>query len=243
MFHGAVIVQAGLAEFLVKSILDIEFRERALSDPDGAFEGFDLSADEKDVLSSGDERLLNLLGRGLQYSGPAQHNQQPMGESSSEPSVFPHQTLPEINLRMRLVPHAVRSPDNLLELSYSASLHPWTDDPATWDQPVGGATDPESVAAAIDLMIRVVPTVISLPGSEPKLAYSASIQSPNVEVGTVVLPGEGKSFDGTALPSRYHGDSLAARQAAAEIGQAEPDQRYPTLLELVSALRHGDADV
>ena len=236
-------MQAGLTEFLVKSVLDTGFRELALSDPDGAFEGFDLSTDEKDILSSGDERLLSLLSRVLQYSGLEQHNQQPVSEHSSEPGVFPHQTLPEIILRMRLLPHAVRSPGNLLELSYSASLHPWTDDPATWDQPVDGATNPASDAAAIDLMICIVPTLISLPGSGPKLAYSASIQSPKVGVGTVAPLEEGESCDGTAPPSRYHGDSLAARRAAAEVGQAEPDERYPKLLKLVSALRQGDDDV
>jgi len=236
-------VQAGLTEFLVKSVLEARFRELALSDPDGAFEGFDLSVDEKDILRSGDERVLSLLGRVLKYSGPAQHNQQPKGEHSSQPSVFPHQSLPEIILRMRLVPHAVRSPDNLIELSYSVSLHPWADDPATWDQPVDGATDPESVAAAVDLMIRIVPTLISLPGSEPKLAYSASIQSPKVGLGTVAPLGKGETSDGTTLPSRYHGDSLAARQAAAEVSQAEPDQRYPKLLKLVNALRCGEDDV
>ena len=236
-------MQAGLAEFLIKSVLDTEFRELALSDPDGAFKGFDLSADVKDVLSSGDERVLSLLGRVLQHSGPPQHNQAPAGEHSSEPSAFPHQTLPEINLRLRLVPHAVSSPDNQLELNYSASLHPWTDDPASWNQPVDDATDPESVAAAVDWMIRIVPTLISLPGAEPKLAYSASMQPPQVGVETAAPLGEGESSDSTAPPSRYHGDSLAARQAAAEVGQAEPDQRYSKLLELVSALRCGDDDV
>ena len=236
-------MQAGLAEFLIKTVLDAGFRELALSDPDGAFEGFDLSTDEKDVLCSGDERVLSLLGRVLQHSGPPQHNQESTREHSSEPSVFTHQSLPEINLRMRLIPHAVSSPGKQFELSYSASLHPWTDDPASWDQPVDGAAEPGSVATAVDLMIHIVPTMITFPGSEPKLAYSASIESPKERAGTVAPLGEGESHYGAAPPSRYHGNSLAARQAAAEVAQAEPDQRYSKLLELVSAIRCGDDDV
>ena len=235
-------MQDGLKEFLIKSVLDTAFRELAQSDPDAALEGFDLSEDEKHMLIGGDERVLSLLGRVLPHSGAVQHGPEPACERTSEPSSYSPQTLPEINLRMRLVPHAVASPDDQVELSYSASLHPWTDDPASWDQPVGGAAEAASTAAAVDFKIRVVPTMIPLPGSEPKLAYSATIQSPEEKVRTVALTGETESGDPSPRPPPYHGDSLAARQAAAEVLQAEPNQRYPKLLQLISALRRGDDD-
>ena len=230
-------MQSGLAEFLIKSVLDTGFRELALSYPDRAFEGFDLSTDEKDILRSGDERVLGLLGRVLQYSWPVQpatSNQKPLAESTT-PST---QTLPEVALRLRFVPYAAESPDARLQFNYEASLHPWTDDPATEDRSVDDST--AAANAAFDMMIRIVPTVISLAGTEPKVAYAATIQSPGSGTGPGPPLEPGGSYAGTTPASRYHGNSLAAREAAAAVGQAEPNQRYARIFDLIRALRQGD---
>ena len=237
--------QSGLTEFLLKSILDTEFRKLALSDPDSAFIGFDLSSDEKDILRSGDERVLSLLGRTLQYSAPIKRGK----ESIDEPSESPDPqggapagespaALPELKLRMRLVPFASGPPGGDTELSYAASLHQWTDDPASWNQADDGLTDTELHSAAVDFMIRVVPSVISIPGSESKLAYSATVEAP--ETGQVASAAKAPPDAAAVIPARYHGRSHAAREAAAAVTQAKPEQRQEKLLQLVSALRRGD---
>ena len=91
-----------LADFLVRTVLDEAFRELARTNPQRAFEGFDLSEDEKEILCARDQRLLGLLGAAV-----AQENRSGEDRPAEIPSPRGAPTkpsLPEVKLLLRLVP-------------------------------------------------------------------------------------------------------------------------------------------
>lgn len=82
-----------LRRFLVQAALDPELRALARRDPEAAFAGFALSADDREVLAAQDERVLALLGRALQAAPPGE---EPAGEEP--PSPPPVQVLGALDL-------------------------------------------------------------------------------------------------------------------------------------------------
>lgn len=210
--------------FLKRTVLDHAFRELALSDPDKAFQGFDLSPEEQDILRSGDERMLNLLGRVL--IADWQHSRANSGNevNSSDTAEIPQNdvSLPLVDLTLRLTPFVSDSEGGRPTYRFAASLHPWPIN----DQPR------EDTKHAVDFHIHIVPTIISPPGTAPQVSYAAAIG------------GHAPSGLETTAPSavlrRYFGQSQAAERAAAAAMQAKPMERQAKLYELVHALRTGD---
>lgn len=87
---------APLAEFLIRAVLDDAFRELALSEPERAFEGYDLSEEEREILGARDGRLLGRLG-GTVARGEA-IGRPPVREPPTEPVETALPRLPEVQM-------------------------------------------------------------------------------------------------------------------------------------------------
>jgi hypothetical protein len=235
-------VRGSAADFLIRAVLDEAFRELALADPQRAFEGYDLSEAEQQILRSRDGRLLGLLGEAAGQGHAVV--EQPARKATAKPAASSLPSLPEVKLLLRLTPHATQQPDGASKVSYAASLHPWPGDrePKGTDPGSGEQAEGHSDGTPPEMawVIHIVPTVLDAQETGLKVAYSASIQP--LAVGT----------DGTQPPAReppralanspwnHHLESSAAKAAAQAVRACAPSRRYEKLLELVDALQAGD---
>jgi hypothetical protein len=132
-----------LRRFLVKAVLDDEFRRLARTSPNAAFEGFDLTEEEQDALRRRDQDVLALLGRALRGDAvpeppPASAPDFSAPPAAQQPTSFP---LPEITLALHVAPQALQLPDGRLQVTYAASVQPLQEAPR-------GETEPPPAAAA-----------------------------------------------------------------------------------------------
>jgi hypothetical protein len=233
--------QGSLADFLVRTVLDEAFRELALTDPERAFQGFDLSHEQKEILRRRDHRLLGLLGDAVAPTETCP--EPPVKQKHGEPVAAAAPSLPEVKLLLRLVPQVTQSRDSDPNISYAASLHPYpgeieqTTDPDTTEQPQ------QAAGCALDELrwiIRFVPTILGSGDAGTTVAYAASIHPWTSETDPI---GSQIGEPGPALaspPWNHHVASSAAKDAARAVQAAAPSRRYEKLLELVHALQTGD---
>jgi len=231
------------ANFLVRAVLDEAFRDLALSNPQRAFEGFDLTDEEKEILRGRDHRVLGLLGDAVRPQEPVA--EPPLEKAPPTPVAPTLPSLPEVKLLLRLVPQAVPSPGSEPKVSYAASLHPWPAD----DKPEGGPNSAaptengaEAAAAEVRWLIRIAPEVVESRDTGLAVAYSASIHPVTAEIDETGPADRAAPPEAGGSPWNHHLDSPAARAAAKAVQSADPSQRYAKLLELVHALQTGGND-
>jgi len=230
-----------VANFLVRAVLDEAFRDLALSNPQRALEGFDLTEEEKEILRGRDRRVLGLLGDAVRLQGPVV--EPPLEKAPTTPVAPTLPNLPEVKLLLRLVPQAVPSPGSNPKVSYAASLHPWPAD----DEPEGGPnsaapTENGAEAAEVRWLIRIAPEVVESRNTGLAVAYSASIHPVTAEVDETDPADKAAPLEAAGSPWNHHLDSPAARAAAKAVQSADPSQRYAELLKLVHALQTGGHD-
>jgi len=56
------VTYADVSRFVTLALNDEELRERLESDPEGAFQGYDLADEERGAIKAGDERRLTSMG-------------------------------------------------------------------------------------------------------------------------------------------------------------------------------------
>ena len=100
----------------------------------------------------------------------------------------------------------------------------------------------EASSAHLDVAwtIQVVPTVVKSGEDGLTVSYSASIQpflSGSANDGETDQPMTAAT---AGAPWNHHLESSSAKDATKAVADAEPDQRYQKLLELVHALQTGD---
>jgi hypothetical protein len=231
-----------VADFLIRVVLDEAFRELAMADPSRAFEGYDLSEEEQDILRSRDARLLGLLGTAVPHAKASVEHPPEEVPSKAPASSFP--TLPEVKLLLRLEPQATQAPDSASQVAYAASLHPWPGD----YQPTGaGAEGGEHSAPHDDAkpppmawIVRITPTVVDSQETGLTVAYSASIHPFVPGMDERQLWDQGPAQPAASSPWNHHLESSAAKAAARAVREADAGQRYQKLLELIQALQTGD---
>ena len=226
-----------VADFLIRVVLDEAFREQALTDPQSALEGFDVTEREKEILCSRDDRLLGLLGHAITQRGDGVERTSPLAPTDLDKDMLP--ALADVKLVLRLAPQASEEGT----VSYAASLHPWTADA----KPTPDSETDEHAAVAADTapgevawIIRVVPTVVESREDGLAVSYSASIQPLSSGPGDDGESDSPMTSATAGAPWNHHIESSAAKDAAKAVAAAEPDQRYRKLLELVHALQTGD---
>ncbi len=233
------------ADFLIRTVLDEAFRELALAEPQRAFEEYDLSAEEKKILSSPDDRLLGLLGAASVRGEAA--DEHPPKKAVSKPAAAPLPRLPEVKLLLRLAPHAAQLPDSKSRVAYTASLHPWPHDRApkstdaeSDEQSAGHDDGPPPEIAWI---VRIKPTVIDAQETGLKVAYTASIHPLDADTGEEQPSAPGPTPAVASPPWNHHIESSAAQAAARAVLESDARQRYEKLLGLIHALQTGDERV
>lgn len=217
-----------LEMFLKRTVLDQAFRELARTDPEVAFQGFELTAEEQDILRHGDERMLNLLGRVLQADWQlspesAAHTESSPVSTVPEPDA---PSLPLVDLTLRLTPFVSETEDGDPAYRFAASLHPW---------PMPDAAQADA-NVAVDFHIHIVPTIIRPSGASAQVSYAATIDGRMRDDLTPETPADASS----SVVPRYFGHSLAAEQASKAVLEATPSERRAKLHALAHALRTGD---
>ena len=126
---------------LIESALDPEMCRRLIESPEEAFQGFDLTDEEKDLLRRPDHRLLRLLGIAL-----AEEAESSPGPKASTCVTQPHaiaevRSLPDLSLLLTLVPCAQYENGQLHTFAYAVWVSPLPPgaDPATLPPPPGVA--------------------------------------------------------------------------------------------------------
>ena len=229
------------ADFLVRTVLDEEFRELALANPQRAFEGYELSEEEKDILRSRDHRLLGLLGEAVAHKGaPAEHQLQ---KEHTDPTAPTLPSLPEVKLLLRLAPHVPQSPGSETNVSYAASLHSWPceeeleTDPDSDEQATG---QPGAAVGEVRWIVRITPNVVESQEAGLTVAYTASIHPLMADPNQVHPSVREPTQELASPPWNHHVESTAAKTAARAALAADRGERYGKLLELVHALQTGD---
>lgn len=218
------------ADFLIRTVLDEAFRELAMADPQRAFEGYDLSDEEREILSSRDDRLLGLLGRAVaQGQESVEHLETPR---SSEAAAQSLPNLPEVKLVLRLAPHTPQPSEPASRAAYEASLHPWLDEYADEES---NDTPPR-----LAWIVRITPTVVDSRETGLTVAYSASIHPFVVRTGHRDSSAQEPTQALASPPWNHHIESSAAKDAARAVRASDASERYEKLLDLIHALQTGD---
>jgi len=223
-------------------VLDDDFRELTLVDPYRAMADYDLSEDEKQVLRSRDDRLLDLLGGSI--ATDKAHQESPTSSKPASAQTSSRPTLPPVELLLRLTPHTTQSTDGVPQLSYAASLHPWPlhedGEPKEGGQRTDGESSLQAAPSEIAWLIRITPAVIGPEASGLRVAYSAAI----FPVDLTTAHSQPTSYEMVPpvlrSPWRHDVDSPAVKTAAQEVLASPKDKRHQKLLALIGAMQPGD---
>ncbi|MCH7872030.1 MAG: hypothetical protein IID33_10060 [Planctomycetes bacterium] len=207
------------ADFLIRAVLDETFRELAIADPQRAFEGYDLSPDQRESLRRRDGRVLGL--RGEVVAPPDEERP----ASAAQP---PLPKLPEVTLLLRLTPQSAQLPDSTSKVTYAAALSTWPGN----EEIKNADGEPSDVA----WVIRITPTVLERREEGWHVAYAAVIQPLAVDLAGSSLTAQEKG----ASPWNHQVESDAAKMAAQAVLTSGADGRYARLLDLVHALQPGN---
>ncbi len=212
---------------LIDSALDPDLRRRLCESPDEVFDGFDLTAEEREILRTPDHRLLALCGAALARQASA-GVETPQAQTVEQPADQPHaKTLPDIRLGLAVVPCAQYNAGQFAGFRYAVWVNalPPGVDPATLPPPQGSVL-PGQPLAPLHAVVNV--SVVQLPdvAGQPRVGMWASMrQSSNI----LATP---------PFATDLRGESV--RGAVAAVREASAGERYGKLLDLIRALDSGD---
>jgi hypothetical protein len=230
----------GIDQLLIASALDADLRRQLLESPEEAFRGFDLTEEEKDLLRRPDHRLLRLLGTALAHERPSSAPAPPAAAAAQQPhAVVEAPTLPDVSLLLTLVPCAQYENGRLRKISYAVWVNPLPPgaDPASMPPPQG-AVFPGQPLTPLHAVIQVSPLHMQDADGHPLIGLSAAFrQSSNV---TAPPPSESA---GRPYGSLFGNDlrSEDVRTAVTAVRNAPTGQKYDRLIDLLHALRGGEA--
>ncbi|MCK4659218.1 MAG: hypothetical protein KAV82_06810 [Phycisphaerae bacterium] len=230
-------------DFLIRALLDEAFRELAMTDARRAFEGYDLSDEERNILHSQDERVLGLLGKAVTRGEASAEPSERRGPSNTETASL--LVLPEVKLLLRLAPHTPQPSEPGSQMTYEASLRPWPGDLTSKGTDAEGGRPIEEpddgMPPAIEWMIRVTPTVVDSQEAGLKVSYSASIHPFTVGPDRIHASAQEATQALASPPWNHHIASSAAKTAAKAVRVCGAGERYEKLLDLIHDLQTGDA--
>jgi hypothetical protein len=216
----------GLTAFLVRAVLDEDFRSQAIAEPDRAFADFDLTQAQMQVLRRRDEGMLALLGEAL--AAPGSDEAQTAGEGQPEKGNRPVLSfVPEATLLLRILSSAAEAGENKLHVSYGASLHVAPDET---DLVEAAAQLPKSEGLPgtalpdVTMAIHITPEITLSEAGELRVSFSAALQSLAAQAPAPLRAGAGER------------PSAACRSAVAAIKAAPKEERREKLLDLMATL-------
>ena len=221
-------------------MLEPQLLHRLRDAPQAVFAAYDLSEEERDILSSPDERMLALLGRVHRAAGAAPGAPEAGARGGAEIAAQVR-SLAESRLVLRLVPYLQRPPQPAGEgeppivVSYLGHLDPLPAG-ASVDElpPVPRPAVPGQALPPLTLIVAVTPQVAGAGGDSLEVAFSMrtelSARTPR--------PDDNRSAGGAADlgPWRHDTGSAAVRAAARRVRSAGPGDRYQRLLELIEVM-------
>ncbi len=220
-----------LQAFLVRAVLDEDFRSDALAEPDRIFSDFNLTEAQKDVLRRRDKGMLALLGDVLRASAKtemqAEADPPPKGR---RPAVS---FVPEATLLLRILSSAVDMGENKLHVSYSASLHVAPDgmDLREAAAQLPEATElPGKALPDVTMAIHITPEISVSDEGELEVSYSGALQNLSSQVSTTLAPGDAASL------------APAAHSALEGVMAAPKEEQVGKILELIEALESDEAE-
>ena len=216
-----------VGDFLIRVVLDEAFRDLALSDPRRAFEGYDLSDSEREILSAGDERLVGLLSAA--GAGGGSCTEQVADRAPGQPDSGAGGKLPPVKLLLSLNPRLTQEQGGAPTIAYSASLQAWP-----------GDDHAEHTRADVQWKITITPTIVSTADDALQVSYSAAIR-PLGGGFEPTQPRVARPMGAADEPSSDHSTPSAKVKALAQEAKVcQTGQRYPKLIELIHALQPGD---
>lgn len=234
----------GIDRLLIASALDAELRRRLLEAPEEAFQGFDLTEEEKDLLRHPDHRLLRLLGAALAYERGSSLPGPPPATAAPQPhAVVEAPTAPDLSLVLTLVPCAQYENGRLDKISYAVWVNPLPPnaDPASLPPPLG-AVFPGQPLTPLHAVIQVSPLPMQDAAGELLIGLSAVFrQSSNI---TAPPPPESAGRPDGSLFGNQFGNQLRGEEvqtAIAAVRSAPTGERYHRLLDLLHTLRGREA--
>jgi hypothetical protein len=226
----------GISELLIASALDADLRRLLLESPEEAFQEFDLTEEEKDLLRRPDHGLLRLLGAALAHQGEAADSGPKASTTVPQPhAIVQARTLPDISLVLTLVPCAQYENGRLNTIAYAVWVNPLPQgaDPASLPPP-RDAVFPGQPLAPLHAVIQVSAVQTQDAAGDPHVGLSASLrQFSNV---TAPPPPEAAGRPGVS-PFGSDLGSEEVQAAIARVRTAPSGQRYGTLIDLMHTLR------
>ena len=230
----------GIDRLLVASALDADLRRRLLESPEEAFQDFELTEEQKDLLRRPDHRLLPLLGAALAHETESRAPEPKPSTAVSQPhAIVRARTLPDISLALTLVPCAQYENGRLNTFAYAVWVNPLPPgaDPAGLPPPEGGVL-PGQPLTPLHAVIQVSAVQTQDAAGGPQVGLTASLrQSSNVAAPP---PPEAAGRPG-ASPFGSDLASEAVRAAVAAVRSAPSGQRYGRLIDLIHTLAGGEA--
>jgi len=217
------VAKPGIDELMVRSALDADLLRRLRETPDEVFEEFDLGEEEKGLLRHPDHRLLALLGRVVA------RKEEGVESSVEAPALVPAQTLPDFRLTVTVVPCAQMENGELKGYSYAVWVNPLPEgaDPATVPFPPG-ATLPGVPLTPLHVVMQVSAMEVVDAAGGRHVGMSAFLRQSSNLAGP---------SPGTLLQER----SEMLDTAVNAVHRAAPEERYSRVIDLIRALRSGDA--
>jgi len=227
------LAKPGIDALLIDCVLDPPLLQRMFDKPLDVFADYDISEEDRDILSSPDERLLGLLGRvvGTTAVGATPET---AGKAHTKETM---RSLPESRLALRLVPYLQRAPEPLEEgqppiiVSYLGHLDPLPAGVGVEDlPPVPQADVPGHPLAPLALVVAARPLLSGAGGDSIQVGFSLRTEmpatpSPSLEGGEASLS-----------PWSHDTTSATVRDAADKVRTAAPEDRHDRLLQLVAAV-------
>ena len=225
MGFGVPTPKPGIHQFLIASALDADLQRRLLESPDEAFQDFDLTEEEQDLLRHPDHRLLPLLGAALADQSESSPSGPPLPRPQPH-AVIPARNLPDISLALTLVPCA-QDVDGRLSIAYAVWVNPLPEgpDPASLPPPAGAAL-PGQPLTPLHAVIQV---------SAVQLQDAAG----NLQVGLTAALRQSSNM--ATPPPQPDAGSPEVQAAVAAVRGAPPGERYGRLIDLIRAVQGGES--
>ncbi|MDJ0907997.1 MAG: hypothetical protein QNI99_02315 [Woeseiaceae bacterium] len=235
----------GIEDLLVRCVLEPELLQQLRKSPESIFDDFDLSERAREILSSPDARLLELLGeavggeRGQRVDETTEPSESDEVEPGDAPPHNPEvRTLPQSRLALRLVPYAQQATDptgdaQQVIVNYAGHLDPLPEGAGLHDlQEVPQAVTDGQQLPPVSVVVSVQPAVWTDQAGNQQITFSVSAQLPQ----DAVEQSSGDVSDVSLSPWRHDVDSPAVKAAADSVQAAEQSDRYQRLRELIDVM-------
>jgi len=230
----------GIDQLLIAVALDADVRRRLVDFPEEAFQDFDLTEEEKDLLRRPDQRLLPLLGAVIAHQRASPAPEPRAASAAPQPhAVVEAPTLPDFTLVLTLVPCAHYENGRVHKLSYAVWVNPL---PADADPeslpPLPGAVFPGQPLTPLHAVIQVSPLPMEDAAGQPLIGLSAAFRKSSNIAAPPPHESAGRPA-GSPFGSDLRSAEVQAAVAAVRGTSTSPatGERYNRLIDLLHVLR------